>query len=331
MLLNCWWFVHSYNKVLHLTDLQWCFQNRNLQGQLGGKCRVFRGVWNCKVWDGMYSRCWWWRSWEWPETWLQIWRQCHSVPCLRNTDPWIWGLDSEKVLFWWSQDLRAPIAANWRLFALHWNFRWFTSIVSREATKSWESHEHCTVDAALHDPALWHHTNSLFSDLRPYWSSANTTGSLFQNYVYNSFSMKMVLNCIYISSVDLVLVKDKVPGRKLIKMAALWFGCVPKCSCLGLLTCKYNGVMCEVQIMQVPWNYFLSQAYSGVCIGDAWSFFWSALHAVDYLLSLHTIPPQLVQTPSIGIVSEFPYLSIISHGPMRFWFVWYNSGLSICG
>ena len=33
--------------------------------------------------------------------------------------------------------------------------------------------------------------------------------------------MKMVLNYIHIWSVDLFLVKDKVPGRKLNKMAAL--------------------------------------------------------------------------------------------------------------
>ena len=54
-----------------------------------------------------------------------------------------------------------------------------------------------------------------------YRSSANTIGSLFQKYVYSSFSMKMVFNSIHIWSVDLFLVKDKVPGRKLIEMASL--------------------------------------------------------------------------------------------------------------
>ncbi len=39
--------------------------------------------------------------------------------------------------------------------------------------------------------------------------------------VYSSFSMKMALNCVHIWSVDLFLVKDKVPGRKLIKIASL--------------------------------------------------------------------------------------------------------------
>ncbi len=39
-------------------------------------------------------------------------------------------------------------------------------------------------------------------------SSANTIGSLFQKYVYSSFSMKMVLNCVHIWSVDLFLIKD---------------------------------------------------------------------------------------------------------------------------
>ncbi len=72
-----------------------------------------------------------------------------------------------------------------------------------------------------------------------------------------TLSMAHTMYSIHIWSVDLFSVKDKAPGRKLIKMAALWFGCVPKYSCLGLLTFKYNGVMCEVQITQVPWNYFL--------------------------------------------------------------------------
>ncbi len=41
-----------------------------------------------------------------------------------------------------------------------------------------------------------------------YRSSTNTTGSLFQKYVYSSFSMKMVLNCVHIWSVYLFLIKD---------------------------------------------------------------------------------------------------------------------------
>ncbi len=41
-----------------------------------------------------------------------------------------------------------------------------------------------------------------------YWSSMNTIGSLFQKYVYSSFSMKMVVNCVHIWSVDLFLIKD---------------------------------------------------------------------------------------------------------------------------
>ncbi len=41
------------------------------------------------------------------------------------------------------------------------------------------------------------------------------------HHFYSSFSMKMVLNCIHIWSVDLFIVKYKVLGRKLIKMAAL--------------------------------------------------------------------------------------------------------------
>ncbi len=51
-----------------------------------------------------------------------------------------------------------------------------------------------------------------------YRLSANTIGSLFQKYVYSSFSMKMVLNYIHIWSVDLFLIKNQVPGRNLIKM-----------------------------------------------------------------------------------------------------------------
>ncbi len=41
-----------------------------------------------------------------------------------------------------------------------------------------------------------------------YWSSVNTIGILFQKYVYSSFSLKMVLNCIHIWFVDLLVVKD---------------------------------------------------------------------------------------------------------------------------
>ncbi len=49
----------------------------------------------------------------------------------------------------------------------------------------------------------------------------STIGSLFQKYVHSSFYMKIVLNCIHIWSIDLFLIKDKVLGRKLIKIAAL--------------------------------------------------------------------------------------------------------------
>ncbi len=51
-----------------------------------------------------------------------------------------------------------------------------------------------------------------------YWSSVNTSGSLFKKYVYSSFSRKMVLNCIHIWSVDLFSVEDKVPERVFIGM-----------------------------------------------------------------------------------------------------------------
>ncbi len=50
------------------------------------------------------------------------------------------------------------------------------------------------------------------------WSSANTKGSLFQKHMYSSFSIKMVLNCVHIWSVDLFLVKDNVPARNLFKL-----------------------------------------------------------------------------------------------------------------
>ncbi len=38
----------------------------------------------------------------------------------------------------------------------------------------------------------------------------STKGSLFQKYVYSTFSGKMVLNCVHIWSVNLFLVEDKV-------------------------------------------------------------------------------------------------------------------------
>ncbi len=57
----------------------------------------------------------------------------------------------------------------------------------------------------------------VFSDLHCNWSSTNTMGILFQKYVYSTFSMKMVLNCVHIWSVDLSLVEDNVPVRNLMK------------------------------------------------------------------------------------------------------------------
>ncbi len=39
--------------------------------------------------------------------------------------------------------------------------------------------------------------------------------------VYSTFSMKIVFNCTNIWSVNLFLIKDKAPGRKLIKTASL--------------------------------------------------------------------------------------------------------------
>ena len=47
----------------------------------------------------------------------------------------------------------------------------------------------------------------------------STTGILFQK--YSTFSMKIVLNYVHIWFVDLFSVKDKVLGRKLIKIACL--------------------------------------------------------------------------------------------------------------
>ncbi len=46
----------------------------------------------------------------------------------------------------------------------------------------------------------------------------STTGILFQKYVYITFSMKMVLNCVHIWSVDLLLVNDKAPERVFVRM-----------------------------------------------------------------------------------------------------------------
>ncbi len=60
-----------------------------------------------------------------------------------------------------------------------------------------------------------------------YQSSTNTTGSLFQKYVYSSLSMKMVLNCVHIWSVDLLLVEDKVPERVFVGMQQQKVGTMP--------------------------------------------------------------------------------------------------------
>ncbi len=68
------------------------------------------------------------------------------------------------------------------------------------------------------------------------WSSVNTIGSLFQKYVYSSFSMKMVLNCIHIWSVDLFLVEDKVPERVFCWNAAIKSWHHANWPCLELLT-----------------------------------------------------------------------------------------------
>ncbi len=38
-------------------------------------------------------------------------------------------------------------------------------------------------------------------------------GIVSQKFVYNSFSMRMVLNCVHTWSVDFFLVKDMAPGR----------------------------------------------------------------------------------------------------------------------
>ncbi len=61
---------------------------------------------------------------------------------------------------------------------------------------------------------------------------SNTTGSLFQKYVYSSFSMKMVLNCIHFWSADLFLVKDNAPARNLIK--SIFQECSNLCSIFHL-------------------------------------------------------------------------------------------------
>ncbi len=52
-------------------------------------------------------------------------------------------------------------------------------------------------------------------------AEALRAGIIFPKYVQSSFSVKMVLNCVHIWSVNLFLVKDKAPGRKLIKMTSL--------------------------------------------------------------------------------------------------------------
>ncbi len=65
-----------------------------------------------------------------------------------------------------------------------------------------------------------------------YQWSANTIGSLFQKHVCSTFSMKMVLNCVHIWSIDLFLVKDKAPVRNLIK--SLFKECSNLCSIFHL-------------------------------------------------------------------------------------------------
>ena len=57
----------------------------------------------------------------------------------------------------------------------------------------------------------------LFSDLRRYRSSAKHYRHPLPKVVSSSFSMKMVLNCVHIWSVDLFLVKDNAPVRNLVK------------------------------------------------------------------------------------------------------------------
>ncbi len=60
-------------------------------------------------------------------------------------------------------------------------------------------------------PFVQHRGAFLFSDLRRLGTSANTLGILFQKFVYSTFFMKIVLNCIHIWSVDLFLVEDEAP------------------------------------------------------------------------------------------------------------------------
>ncbi len=83
---------------------------------------------------------------------------------------------------------------------------------------------------------------SVFSDLRfapaGYWLSGSTTGIIFQKYVYSTFSMNMVLNCVHNWSVNFFLVKNKVPGRYLINVQYFEIGPVPIWACLVLLTFK---------------------------------------------------------------------------------------------
>ena len=62
--------------------------------------------------------------------------------------------------------------------------------------------------------------------------SMNTIGILFQKYVYSSFSLRMVLNCVHIWSVDLFLVKDLATGRNLMKMQYFETWPCSKYSCL---------------------------------------------------------------------------------------------------
>ncbi len=64
--------------------------------------------------------------------------------------------------------------------------------------------------------------------------------------VYRSFSMKMVLFCFHVWSVDLFLVTDRAPGRKLVKRIYFVIWQCSNCSCLGLLSFRQNGVLCHV-------------------------------------------------------------------------------------
>ncbi len=57
--------------------------------------------------------------------------------------------------------------------------------------------------------------------------------------------MKIVFNCIDIWSVDLFLIKDKAPGRKLIKMASLQVGSVPNLLLSGAVNPKERDARCK--------------------------------------------------------------------------------------